>query len=209
MNVQTTDYSNRLQGDIVYSDVKAMSSWSDGEISALCNTGIKIVIVEEPVLLSLANPSTAHVSLGFLACLKSATARGLQINWSLEEHCDIHCGLLSYLWPPTSDVSDDSAGDYWRKTYRFGQCYWRNGGSYIEVIDKRDRENQMQHILEEKLMLEIFRTAIIPCPRTQLSALSEDALLQLEEAGLILSGADLSLTLPYRIAQWPVPYRSI
>jgi len=207
--VAMPEQPNRLEGDKVSVTVDKFSLWRDEEVAGVCEHGIKAVVVAEPVILSLSDHAAAKRTLGFLCCLKSATARGLKVEWRLQFIKDIDHQVLFHLWPPNANSDCAKITNVWRQSYRFGKCYWRNGGRHIEIIDKRLPNDQMQHIIDEEDMVAIFKLGNTPRSTEVLAKISGDALVQLKDANLMLSGSGLNLVLPYRIVNWPVPYRSI
>jgi len=180
------------------------------DVKRLCDTGIKTVQINGKIDLVSDGQANASICLDFLSFLKEATARGLVVNWWLDNDGSIDTTLYTHLWPPLLEEGEQSISvATWQQTYRFGKCYWRNGGQFIEVIDKRDLHNQFQHLIDENPMLEIFKAAHKPVSRQGLVAISQEALHDLEAANLVISRGPLCLTMPYRVIDWPIPYRSI
>ena len=183
--------------------------WNADHIQGLCDTAIKNINITETVDLSPDHPQSASTVVSLLFLLKEATARGLIVSWSLFEDSTIEPLPFSHLWPPLEEGASNPTVEEWRDTYRFGKCYWRNGGKFIEVIDKRDPDNQFQHLIDELPMINLFKAAAVPTPRGDLERISKKALHELEAANLIWSYGEYCLSVPYRIASWPIPYRSI
>lgn len=203
-----SDILSNLSGSSLSIGSDFFSKFDDSIVKSLCKKGVKSICITDKVLLNFLDEKFSGSSLLFLRTLKFCTARGIDVRWKLKRFKGDSIEYLNHLWPPQCSNMPSEIENYWRFVYRFGACYWRNGGDFLEVIDKRNPNNQSQHIIDEVKMLKVFRAGVnLGCLKDFEG--DDEVFKILKDVGLIITDKVFFLTLPYRIAEWPVPYRSI
>jgi hypothetical protein len=112
--------------------------------------------------------------------------------------------------PPPSPGSDGaSSSASWRRRYRYGLFYFRNGPDYITVRDMRKPDERAMFTLDDPHMVAVFRRCMRPVRAEQLDNAEHDLLAELVQEDLVLNHDDSYLTLPYHLNRWPIPYDAI
>ncbi len=146
-------------------------------------------------------------TLKWLRLLRDCTACGLLVDWQAGEGVRQLSPLLYHVTPPQCDEDERLAS--WRNIHRFGIFYWRSGPEFISIIDRRNAAEADQFTLETAEHRLAFTEAENVVSRSVLFDRYGTALTELEQEGLILSVSGWSLTLPFRMRHWPVPYSAI
>jgi hypothetical protein len=193
-------------------------------IDELVEQGIELLCLELPLDLRRTGQGSqaAFTALSYVELIREAVRRGLQVEWRLQA-LDVPYKQLAHLPAPSLDRLDSpilngislpshqpplSAEDFstWQATYEFGLCFWRFGGSFIAIRDRRlaSHEKVIIHI-DDPDQVRYFQqwgqvTDVQNCNADQQECL--DDLLALQ---LVLQCEQYALVLPYRMTHWPVP----
>lgn len=141
-----------------------------------------------------------------LMVVREGTRHGIDIEWSLKGF-DRSEEELYHLTPPmVFEGRPDSLGR-WRNRFLFGLLFWRNGGSFIMLKDRRASAHEKAVILLDHLtQVTCFMRLNSVTDVTDLDAQETAVLEEFVDLGLVLRCGAFALALPYRLSHWPVPY---
>jgi hypothetical protein len=151
-----------------------------------------------------------------VALLRDLAPTGQRVDWRGRVTGPIDLSLLHHLPPPIelehehapTDHPNNGTGakDAWSRSHDFGSCYYRRGPGFLQVKDVRNPSSPAQTVLERPELIDVFTTCLAPTPVRHLEA---PAVRDLVHRRLLLLVDDLAVTLPYRLARWPVPFFAI
>lgn len=148
-----------------------------------------------------------------VALLRDIAPTGQRVDWRGRVTGPIDLSLLHHLPPPT-ELENGTEGvelgpeevDAWARSHDFGSCYYRMGPGFVQVKDVRNPACPTQTVLEDPTLIDVFIRCLTP---TRVRDLEAPALRDLLRRRLVLLSDDLAVTLPYRLARWPVPFFAI
>ncbi|WP_327108168.1 DUF5825 family protein [Nonomuraea glycinis] len=139
-------------------------------------------------------------TLSFVRRLRDHLAEGVVPAWSHELPASLNWEMVCHL-PPPSGTGDDA--DRWRRRFRIGLCYYRQGPGFIQVKDLR--EEPVTLLLDDPSVVDVFVRCLEPTSLRLLSADEAAAAEALLNERLLLRLGDFVVTLPYRMKRWPIP----
>ena len=173
-------------------------------IEQLCREGIREITIHEPVLLSPDIPP--EVMVQSLRVLRDLTACHVDIVWYLGGSCALQATELCHLVPPTSG-DDAKFVSFWKRLFKVGSFYWRNGPGFVTVKDTRESKTVLLTI-DDPLDISVFIKASQGYLSVGGTAEENESARALIAEGVILQVDNLLLALPYRMRHWPVPFRA-
>ncbi|WP_148289803.1 DUF5825 family protein [Ideonella sp. B508-1] len=173
------------------------------EIDDLCTSndmGIGLML-KDPVQLNSASAATHLRTVRAISLLRELARRGRKIDWSILDVNEV--GHELFHLPPPSNVSKSSA---WRANFAFGTCYWRKGGRFVMIKDRRANPSERKmFILDEMALVQTFCTFQTARSVDALSTIEFEFLEELVETQLVFRRGEYAVLLPYRMTYWPVP----
>ncbi|GLZ77490.1 hypothetical protein Afil01_22970 [Actinorhabdospora filicis] len=146
----------------------------------------------------------------FIRLLRDAAAEGTDVHWTGRGNDPELTRKLTHLPPPSEPLHPSVTAPWrdWTASYRLGVLYRRTGPGFLIVQDRRPfRQKPARIVIGD------------PHLRSVLERCDEPADLRtggIGKAAGFLAGSDLVLilgdwvvTLPYRLAGWPVPAYSV
>lgn len=194
-------------GDLIHLDSDRDTPLSGNQIESYCRRGYLSARMSGRALDAPLNSADAERFLKWLACLREMTACGVPVSWQAGPELATYWELLAHIAPP--ETENVPAFEAWRRAHRYGICYWRAGPRFSAIVDRRKEKEAHHYILDTAEYLDVFTTATTVVAREALLVIDSDALNTLEQEGLILSLKGWSLTLPFRMRHWPVPFSAI
>jgi hypothetical protein len=147
--------------------------------------------------------------LRWLELIRDFTSCGVQVRWGAQHVDPDILPKLRHLAPPQVIESAAESVRAWRESHFFGMFYWRRGPGFATLVDKRDPELGSEFVLDDRHTYAVFSQARQTSPRSALEEINTEALERLESENIVLTLSGWSLTLPYRMTHWPVPYTSV
>jgi hypothetical protein len=141
-----------------------------------------------------------------VALLRDLAPTGQAIDWRGRVTGPIDLSLLHHLPPPAELEPGAEAMDAWSRSHGFGAFHYRMGPGFLQVKDVRDPASPSQTVLENPVLIDVFTTCLTPTPVRDVDA---PALRDLVRRRLVLQAGGMAVTLPYRLARWPIPFLAI
>jgi hypothetical protein len=129
------------------------------------------------------------------------------VTWELIGSLPLDPEVVGHLPAPKVAEFEDSGVAAWRRRYRFGSLYWRNGGRFALIRDQRHGDVRRMRL--EGDLLRMFLAAVEPLHLGNVAEAGLPATAGLVRAGLVLEHGGWLLALPIRLIRWPVPYDAI
>jgi hypothetical protein len=182
----------------------SMLASTRSELPALVQAGIRGLVLTEPVDVLLDFPESSYA----LHLIRDATGWGLHVEWTLGAASD-DVQHLGHLFPPSSWANEDGAAAVreWRRSYSFGQCFFRIGPSFVAIKDVRPHVGGARMLIADQ-DADMF-LALVAGVRGGSEESAAVAVADLCDAGLCAVGSEGFLVLPYRLRRWPVPFSAI
>ena len=190
---------------VVPADTDPARWLTTGALQDWCTQGGQILQLQHPLELR-ANATTSLIDLEWLRVVREATRQGLRVNWTLASADPGIPELLAHLPAPATSALSAAEHRRWTMYHVFGRLYWRHGGSFVQIRDRRgaDAEKVLVSIDDPQQVAWIHELDMI-MPLQGPSSEAHEFVDVLAEMGLVLRGESCALLLPYRMSIWPVP----
>ncbi|MEV4158872.1 DUF5825 family protein [Nonomuraea dietziae] len=139
-------------------------------------------------------------TLTFVRRLRDHLAEGVVPQWSGDLLPSLNWLMVCHLPPPSGEGGN---ADTWRRRFRIGLCYYRQGPGFIQIKDLR--EDPVTLLLDDPVVVGVFARCLEPTPLRLLSAGEAEAAGALMNERLLLRLGDSVVTLPHRMKRWPIP----
>jgi hypothetical protein len=183
------------------------SWWFSHGLERHAKRGSDALAVSAPVDLrrSQISDECARSNLRWLQLMREAARRGIHVRWNLTAFDGDPATLFHISAPSETELSAEIAGT-WRSQFVFGRLYWRFGGDFLMVKDRRRSDNEkVVIVLEDPWQIDHFRKWGEVGDLRGLTQEAKDFLDELLELDLALRCGDFFIMLPYRMTFWPVP----
>ena len=161
------------------------------------------VIVPEPVWMARSALQTA----AFIASIRDRMSNGTITRWHGEVIPALGESLLLYHLPPPEGTDDGL--ESWRSRFRLGLCYYRKGPGFLHIKDIRDPNGGASFVIDDPLLISMFLRCLPPTHLAKTQPDERAAIAALLAAGLMLRLGNTVVTLPYRMARWPIPANAV
>lgn len=176
---------------------------SEEEIrNLIINQKITLVIIKNTVDLDQTTET-----LEFLRFLRDCTSFGIRIKWKTIISPNIPLENLFHLYPPSYafQVSEETH-ERWKKTFEYGNLYFRKGPDFMTIKDKRISKSPLNFTIGDKTIQRTISKIITPTGNLALVDSELAAVSLLEEHKLVMTHENTSMFLPYRIRNWKSAY---